>query len=119
MHEFSLMESVLSRVRESAGENGINRISKVKIVVGQMTMAVPDSLQFAFEALTQAEEALLYADAVLEIEERPVRCLCKLCGNSFSPVDVYMFFCPECNSTQLEVTGGRELYLDFYEGEGE
>ena len=118
MHEFSLMESVMNQVRESAVENRINRINKVKIVVGRMTMAVPDSLQFAFEALTKVDESF-YANAVLEIEESLVRCRCNCCAKSFSPTDVYTFICPDCSSPHIEVTSGRELYLDYYEGEAE
>lgn len=115
MHEFALMESVMETIRDSARQNGINRISKVKIVIGQMTMAVPDSMQFAFEAL---REGPFLADAVLEIEERPVRCKCSNCNRIFTPPDMYTFFCPDCNSHQTEMISGRELYLDYYEGEG-
>ena len=110
------MESVLSQIKESAALNGINRISKVKIVVGQMTMAEPCSMRFAFKALTKIDEPF-YINTLLEIEERPVSCKCDDCASSFAPPDIYTFLCPNCNSPHIEVTGGRELYLDYYEGE--
>jgi len=51
MHELTLMQSVLQTVEQDAAQHGINRINKVKLVIGQLTMALPDSLIFAFEAL--------------------------------------------------------------------
>ena len=50
MHEYSLMEGVVKQLRASAAENDIKEISQVALVVGKLTMAVPDALQFAFEA---------------------------------------------------------------------
>jgi len=118
MHEFSIMESVLNTVKASAEANRIIKIKKVKIIIGQMAMVVPDSMQFAFEALCNDNE-LLFKEAELEIEERAVCCLCGNCGNSFSPPDMYTFICPCCQSSQIDIIGGRELYLDYYEGEDE
>ena len=118
MHEFSLMENVMNTVKDSARENRIKRISKIKLIIGQMTMAVPDSMQFAFEVLSNAYEPL-FNNAVLEIEEQPVRCLCSSCGCSFEPSVMYMLICPCCQGAHIEITSGRELFLDFFEGEDE
>ncbi len=44
MHELSLMQNVLQTVELSAEQHHICRINKVKLVIGQLTMALPDSL---------------------------------------------------------------------------
>ena len=114
MHELSLMENVMAIIQENAQQNNINRVSKVKIILGQLSMAVPDSLQFAFTVLS---EDPLFKGSVLEIEERPIVCFCNICQRSFTPPDSYSFLCPDCNNYQVEIVSGRELYLDYYEGE--
>ena len=115
MHEYSLVDGVVKQLRASAADNGIKQISRVALVVGKLTMAVPDSLQFAFEAFRQ-EEPLLRDDSVLEIREEPVVGECKDCQQRFEIKD-YEFVCPSCYSVNIKLVGGRELYIDFYEGE--
>lgn len=44
------------------------RVERIKLVVGKLSMALPDSLQFAFEAIKAGEE--LFRQADLEIEEK-------------------------------------------------
>jgi hydrogenase nickel incorporation protein HypA/HybF len=115
MHEYSLMEGVVKQLKASAEENSIKQISRVALVVGKMAMVVPDSLQFAFEVLRQ-QESLLKDDAVLEIREEPVMGECKDCHQGYEIKD-YEFICPSCSSVNIKLVGGRELYIDYYEGE--
>ena len=115
MHELSLMQSVTDIVKESAEQNNIFKISKVKLVVGKFSMALPDSLQFAFEAIAASEPLL--EGAILEIETRPIICQCLECDNETKIEDSYQFVCSGCGSAKVEIIQGRELYLDYYEGE--
>jgi hydrogenase nickel incorporation protein HypA/HybF len=115
MHEYSLVEGIVKLLHTSAEENQISKISKVNLVVGQMTMALPDALQFAFEVIRK-EDPLLQEDAVLEIREEPVRGQCKDCGRKFD-IKHYEFICPDCASPNVKLAGGRELYIDSYEGD--
>lgn len=113
MHELSLIESVARLLKGSAAEHGIRTIKRVCLVVGKMTMAVPEALQFAFETLREDE---LFREAVLEIREEPVSCQCQQCYHEFTPGE-FEFLCPSCGSPRVKITKGRELYIDFYEGE--
>lgn len=114
MHEYSLVDGVIRQLRASAAQNDVKQISRVVLVVGKMTMAVPDALQFAFEAFRQDEP--LVKDAVLEIREEQVMCECKDCQHRFGIKD-YEFVCPSCSSVNVKLVAGRELYIDYYEGE--
>ncbi|MGI6487890.1 MAG: hydrogenase maturation nickel metallochaperone HypA [Syntrophomonadaceae bacterium] len=114
MHEMALMDGVLNAVRESARDRNLSKINKIKLVVGKFSMALPDSLQFAFEVLSQEE---IFAGAVLEIEERDIVCQCRGCQLQFEIDNTYRFVCPGCESRQVEIISGRELYIDCYEGE--
>ena len=51
MHELSLMTSVVETIRESAEINNICRVKKIKLVIGRLSQALPDSLRFAFSVL--------------------------------------------------------------------
>jgi len=113
MHELSLMMGIVDLLRKSAAENNIKQITKVMLVVGDMTMAAPDALQFAFQSFQDEE---LFRDAVLEIRKEPVRGECKDCGHIFDVQD-FAFLCPSCSSPNVRVASGRELYIDYYEGE--
>jgi hydrogenase nickel incorporation protein HypA/HybF len=115
MHEYSLMAGVVKQLQASAATNNIKQISRVVLVVGKMTMTVPDALQFSFEAFRQ-QEPLLNDDAVLEIREEPIVGECKDCQQRFEIKD-YEFVCPSCYSVNITLVGGRELYIDFYEGD--
>jgi len=114
MHELSIMEGVMDMVRESAIEHNISKVSKLKLVIGKLTMVLPDSLQFSFEVLSQDE---LFRGAVLDIEMREIRILCKQCDQYSVLEDGYNFVCPACGANKVEIVNGRELYLDNYEGE--
>jgi len=115
MHEFSLIEGVLGMVKESAAEYRIKKVNRVKLVVGKLSMALPDSLHFAFDAIKTTDD--LFREAGLEIEEREIMGNCQQCQQAFQIEDHCYFVCPSCNSTCIEIIQGRELYLDYYEGE--
>ncbi|MDI6632468.1 MAG: hydrogenase maturation nickel metallochaperone HypA, partial [Thermoanaerobacteraceae bacterium] len=111
MHELSLVESMMSSIAESAAENNIIRVIRVKLVVGRLNLAQPELLQFAFDAL---RTGTIFEAATLEIEERPLVMRCRKCGGTFTP-DYVNFFCPGCGG-QAEIVAGQELYIEHYEG---
>ncbi len=114
MHELSIVEGVMNMVRESALQSNIKKVNKLKLVIGRLAMVLPDSLQFCFQALSQDE---LFRDAVLEIEQREIQIRCAQCREQYVLEDVYSYICPGCGANQVEIIQGRELYLDYYEGE--
>ncbi|MFY9119893.1 MAG: hydrogenase maturation nickel metallochaperone HypA [Syntrophomonadaceae bacterium] len=114
MHELSLMQNVLQTVELSAEQHHICRINKVKLVIGQLTMALPDSLLFAFEAL---KPGTIFANASLVVEEQKARCQCRRCRQEFELDEFYGLVCPQCGNIDIQVQGGDEMYVDFYEGE--
>lgn len=115
MHELALIESVMSAVKLNARENNIKKIDKIGLVVGRFANAIPESLEFAFEAVKTQEP--IFAGAVLEIKQMPVKCRCHQCGEAFQLEEKLRFVCPRCSGSDIEITGGRELYIDYYEGD--
>lgn len=115
MHELALVESVMSAVKISAAENNINTVTRIGLVVGRFSNAIPESLEFAFEAL-KTDEAM-FCNAQLFIKQTPVVCRCRQCGREFTIERDFRFVCPDCQSNDIKITGGRELYVDYYEGD--
>jgi hydrogenase nickel incorporation protein HypA/HybF len=114
VHELSIMESVLNIVRDSAEQSNIRKVNKLKLVIGNLSMVLPDSLQFCFQVLSQED---LFRDAVLEIEARDIIIYCTACDQQFLQEDGLCFTCPDCGAAEIEIVSGRELYLDYYEGD--
>jgi hydrogenase nickel incorporation protein HypA/HybF len=114
MHEVALMSGILDTLRDSAARNNITSIKRIKLTVGKFSMALPDSLRFAFEALGQED---LFQQAVLEIEEKEVQGRCLDCQTIFDITNNYYFVCSNCSSRQIEIVSGRELCIDYYEGD--
>jgi len=113
MHELSLMEGIIDIAVKTARENGLRRLKTIKLCVGEMTAAYPDALRAAFETLAADP---LFAGAALEIEEVPVQAACRACGRTFRP-DAYRFVCPDCAAITVDIVKGRELYVDYIEGD--
>ena len=113
MHELALVRGILEAVLEQAETYQIKKIEKVKIVVGEMTSAMPEALQFAFEVLSRDTSA---REAVLEIENRPVKLICRDCHLVFTPEGL-KYSCPQCISSRTEIMEGRELFVEYFEGE--
>jgi hydrogenase nickel incorporation protein HypA/HybF len=114
VHELSIMEGVLNMIRESAEQSDIGKVNRLKLVIGKLTMVLPDSLQFCFQVLSQDE---LFRDAVLEIEEKDIVIRCSECQQQYVLEDGYSFICPGCGTCQTEIVCGREMFLDYYEGD--
>ena len=107
MHEYTVTESLLSIVRDKAAEAGVEKVLKVRIVVGPLTGFVPDCISFYYETLSKGTIA---EGAELEFEEAPIRLRCRECGTEFSP-ETREWTCGTCGSTGVDITGGRELFI--------
>ena len=114
MHEMSLIAEMMNIVRESASQNNIAHINCVKLVIGKLTMALPHSLQFAFDNMARDD---LFKGAELLIEEREVTCECCQCGEKYLVDMPYGQICPNCGSKDSRLLSGRELFVEYYEGD--
>ena len=114
MHEVALMEQTIAMLRTSVEANGIAHVAKVKMVVGRMTAVQPEALRFAFEVFSQQESWL--QGSLLEIEDKEITAGCLDCGTIYTVGD-YRFVCPVCSGTSHKIESGRELYIDYYEGD--
>jgi hydrogenase nickel incorporation protein HypA/HybF len=111
MHELSIIASLFETLEEKAREHHALKITRVRIKVGRLAGVVPEFLKTAFDSY---KEGTIAADAELEIEPTPVRVRCRKCAVETAKDD-FIFACPACDSTDIELDAGLELLLDSVE----
>ena len=112
MHETVIVEALLRILVQKASQNHIDRIVSVRLKVGRLRGLDPRQIRGCFEIF--AEDSLAQG-ARLDIDEIPIVACCRGCGRGWE-VSGYRFQCPTCRSTQADITQGRELYIDSFEG---
>ena len=113
MHESSIAHSILEIIDEQCAEQGCTTVDTLTVRLGKATGVMPESLQFAFDALKDPTKA---KNAKLTIEIVPIGGMCKACNKEFDVPDVqFIFACPHCNSNDFEITRGREMEISDME----
>jgi hydrogenase nickel incorporation protein HypA/HybF len=107
MHELGIAQNILEIALKAVPEIKAPDVRKIRIRVGRFAGVIPDSLEFCFTVV--AGESTM-PQAALSIEEVPTVARCKTCERQFQPDD-FIFICPECQSTDLEILSGRELEI--------
>ena len=113
MHEMAIAQGILDIALTANDREGGSRITKIKLLIGEMAGVEPDALQFCFGALAAGTAA---AEAELAIDIIPLTGCCDSCGTSF-PIERYRFVCPSCQSGQVQTISGRELAVEHLEVE--
>jgi len=111
MHELSLIASLFEILHEKAKEQKASRITLVKLRVGKLSGAVPESLETAFEIY---KKDTLAQEARLELEEVLLEIQCQNC-RAVVVKDDFIFICPSCGSRELKTLAGTELLLEKIE----
>lgn len=113
MHELAicerlvdLMDRELARVQPPPA-----KVACARLVVGELHQIVESLLRDAYASLTAGG---LAAGSTLEIQSAPVVGACSACGWR-GELRVPWFRCGRCESPELDIVGGRELYLESIE----
>ncbi len=124
VHEASIAQNIIDIAIKIASEHKARKVNKIVIVVGELNFLDLDALKFAFQVLS---EKTMLESAELIIELKPAKFKCLKCGSEwsaslaelkdkvelhFTPELVLNFLeCPNCKSYEVEIEGGRELYI--------
>lgn len=111
MHELSIAESLLVIVQEEIARHSLENVLRVKVKVGKLTAVQPEALSFCFACIT--EETPLKG-VTLDIEVLAIKGYCEACKAHFEFEDP-VIICPKCQSWNIRMRGGRELYIDAIE----
>ena len=113
MHEASITESILSLALDKAQEAGAQKITRINLVLGELSGVVGECVQMYFEVLAQNT---LAGGAILSCETKPTTLQCRKCGKVFLPAD-HNWACPDCREANVEIVAGRECYMESIEVE--
>lgn len=101
----------MTAVTQAAEDAGAQRVTDITLSVGEMTEAIKDALEFAFEVLS---EGTICQGARLHIVMVRPRSRCLECGTEYEH-DRFHMHCPECESPFTELLAGREMKIDSIE----
>jgi hydrogenase nickel incorporation protein HypA/HybF len=113
MHELSITQNILSIAVEKATAAQSRKITRINIVLGELSGIVDESVQFYFELL---QKETIAAGAGLFFDRKPTLLRCRNCGTTYSPNDID-WNCPCCKEPNAEVISGRECYIESIEVE--
>ena len=113
MHELAITKSMLDIVLEEAKKAGAKEVGKINLVIGEMTGFVQDSVQFYFDFLSKGT---LAEGATLSFTAVPIRARCRGCGKLFETKE-FDWVCPDCGGNSLDITSGKELFVESIEVE--
>ncbi len=113
MHELSLIASLFEILQAQKAEKGFTRITKVRLRCGSLSGVVPECLETAFEIY---KKDTIASEARLILEVVPVKFRCRRCNQIETAHDL-PFFCPVCQTNEVEILDGTELTLVSFEAE--
>ncbi len=87
------------------------RVTRVRIVMGELHQIVTESFLLAWEALTPGTA---FEGADLELKKVPLAIRCRACGWE-GRIEAPFFLCGRCGSGEVDTTAGRELYIEDME----
>lgn len=107
MHEYSIVQSLLDSCEEHAKTNNATKVSKVVVKIGVMSGVEPELLKTAFD--TFKEQTICdNAEFIMNIQNVVIKC--NSCQKE-STLNKLEYCCPECESIDLEIIDGEEMYL--------
>jgi hydrogenase nickel incorporation protein HypA/HybF len=112
MHEYSIVDSLLKIVEENAQQRGAKKVVKIELKIGVLSGVEPELLFRAFELF---REGTLAEEAELVIHHQPVVVQCQNCGKESVLGERPRYRCPQCNSPNLKIVDGEEMYLTSLE----
>jgi hydrogenase nickel incorporation protein HypA/HybF len=130
MHEWALAEGIVKTADKFAEDQGIDEITEVKIMIGELQSIEHDIIEFALDQLRTHR----MKGAKFVIEAVPASFKCRKCSREwkletekldettgeaihFVPEMAHVYLkCPDCGSPDFEVTEGRGVWLASIKG---
>jgi hydrogenase nickel incorporation protein HypA/HybF len=113
MHEIGIAGELARIVLSEAERNGLPKVTKVSVCFGEMVQVVPDIFRTVFSETVKNTVA---EGSLVDIETVKIRVRCRSCGNEF-PVSENDFRCNLCNSADVDLIHGNEVFVKSIEGE--
>jgi hydrogenase nickel incorporation protein HypA/HybF len=136
VHELALAEAVVTAALEAAEREGLHRIDRIDVRVGELQHIRRQTFEFALKEVMPVSEPLLAATE-FRVGIEPARFRCRPCGHAFGlaetggpqdegeqeaihfvPELAHAFLrCPHCGSPDFDLVEGRGVSIRSIEGE--
>ena len=113
MHEYPITQQIIKICEKHCQDAGANRVTNVKLVVGEYSGFVGDSIYMYFNVISKDT---LCQGAGIEIEYVKAKLKCPACGEIFPKVPM-SFACPKCGKDGGPTEIGKEFYIKEIEVE--
>lgn len=113
MHEYSITKGMLNTVIEEAKKAGANKITNIKLVIGDISTIIDDSVQMYFDIMS---EGTIAEGAKLTFTRIKAQFRCKSCNHVFNKTGKG-FDCPLCGGLSIPTGVGKEFYIESIEVE--
>lgn len=113
MHEMGIADAMLRTVTRIARDEGVARVTRITVEIGELSGVVPRFLSDCWEAVAAGT---VYEATALVVSVAPGTLRCLECGSEF-PVDFDRLRCPNCGSEKLAPIAGRDLTILEIEAE--
>lgn len=108
MHEYAITESIVGLVLEEAKREQAEKVSEIKLVIGELSSIVPECIEMYFEVLS---EGTILKGAKLVFINVEAELRCSSCGTKFLKRESGIE-CPLCGSLGMLTTKGTEFYIE-------
>ena len=113
IHEYSVTKGLVNIVLEEGKRANAARITEIRLVIGDLSTIIDDSVQMYFDIIA---EGTLAEGAKLVFKRVPSEFMCKNCGHVFVK-PVKGFDCPNCGGVGTPTGKGKEFYVESIEVE--
>jgi hydrogenase nickel incorporation protein HypA/HybF len=113
MHELSVTQNLLEIALRHAGRASAQRITRLNLVIGELSSIVDDSIQFYWDIVSRDTIA---EGSELHFERLPGTLRCLSCDHVF-PLNGRDYACPACGERKVIAAGGDEFRLESIEVE--
>ncbi|MBT9252748.1 MAG: hydrogenase maturation nickel metallochaperone HypA [Brockia lithotrophica] len=114
-HELALMGDILNLIAEDMKVRGLSKVLKIELIVGELSNAMPDALEMAFDIHKAMKSPILDESSELVIIREEARMKCVFCGHEYTP-DNRVALCPNCGMPGGKIISGETLKVLSYEG---
>lgn len=113
MHELPITQNIIKIAEEHARRANARRVTLVKLVVGDYSGFIGDSIQMYFDIISQGT---MVEGAKIEIEHIKPKLRCESCKQLFERKP-FSFECPFCKGQGVPSEIGKEFYIESIEVE--
>lgn len=108
MHEYSITINILNIVLAEAQKAGSRKITKINLVIGDLSSIIDNSVQFYFDIVSKGTEA---EGAKLVFNRIKSQIKCKQCG-LITDRPLNSILCPHCGNEYTMISKGNEFYVE-------